>query len=63
MYYEDALESLEKKEIYIDGILFTSFNDIVEYINRIKLTHPNLTEREVITLFTFISQSIMVGYK
>jgi len=63
MYYEDALESLVEKEIYVDGITFNSFNDVVEYINKINFTHPDLTERQVITLFSFISQSLMIGYK
>lgn len=63
MYYEDALESLEKKEIYVDGIMFTSFNDVVEYIDKIKIKHPDLNEREVITLFTLLSECLMIGYK
>lgn len=63
MYYKDALESLEKKEIYVDGIMFTSFNDVVEYIDKIKIKHPDLNEREVITLFTLLSECLMIGYK
>lgn len=63
MYYEDALESLKEKEIYVDGVMFTSFNDVVEYINKIRIKHPDLNEREAITLFTLLSECLMIGYK